>query len=88
MPSLEYDPDKSGTNPKKHGIDFDAAKGIWEDTDLVEISVGAADEPRSLVIGRIGSRHCGPRLSPTGDRIYVFISLGKSRSTEVKFHEG
>lgn len=35
--SFEYDPKKSAANLAKHGIDFEQAKGIWEDENRVTL---------------------------------------------------
>jgi len=34
---FEWDDEKSHNNQVEHGIDFDAAKALWEDTNRVEI---------------------------------------------------
>jgi len=33
---FEFDKNKSESNKKKHGINFDDAKKLWEDFDYVE----------------------------------------------------
>ncbi len=50
---FEFDPKTSDSNKKKHGIDFYEAQALWDDPDLIEISVKTIDEPRFLVIGII-----------------------------------
>ena len=57
MSGFEYDSQKSRVNLEKHGIDCDAAQGLWQDVDLIEISAKTGDEPRALVIGKIGEKH-------------------------------
>ena len=39
--NFEFDPKKSDRNKHKHGIDFIAAQGLWNDFDLLEIPAGA-----------------------------------------------
>ncbi len=34
---FEWDDEKSHNNQVEHGIDFDAAKALWEDANRVEI---------------------------------------------------
>jgi uncharacterized DUF497 family protein len=41
----------------KHGIDIIQAQELWRDPYLIEIPGMTVDEPRYLVIGRIGSKH-------------------------------
>jgi len=57
MTSFEYDPRKSEANRDKHGIDFVEAQLLWQDPDLLEIPAKSTDEPRFVVIGRIGAKH-------------------------------
>ena len=57
MSGFEYDLAKSEANLAKHGIDFDAAQGFWDDPDLIGIPASVADEPRYLVVARLGRKH-------------------------------
>ena len=61
---FEFDPRKSQSNQEKHGIDFVAAQTIWEDPALMEIPALTLDEPRWLVIGRIGRKHWSAVITP------------------------
>jgi uncharacterized DUF497 family protein len=48
---FEYDPQKSQINIQKHGIDFETAKKLWEDENLIRLrSNQELDEPRWLLI--------------------------------------
>ena len=42
--SFEYDDAKSEANRQKHGIDFESAKQLWQDADLIEIPARTEDE--------------------------------------------
>ena len=55
--SFEYDPAKSATNKAKHGINFDEAQVLWKDDRRLEAPAKTDDEPRFLVIGKIGENH-------------------------------
>ena len=59
---FEYDPAKSTTNKAKHGIDFDEAQVLWKDARMLEAPANTDDEPRFLVIGKIGKNHWARRL--------------------------
>jgi hypothetical protein len=61
---FEFDLRKSQSNQEKHGIDFVAAQAIWEDPALLEIPARTLDEPRWLVIGRIGRKHWSAVITP------------------------
>ena len=54
---FEFDPEKSAANETEHGIDFHDARALWDDPWLLEAPARTEDEPRFIVIGRIGERH-------------------------------
>lgn len=84
---FEYDPAKSTANQRKHGIDFTAAQVLWEDSDRVEVPARTGDEPRWLVIGRIGDSYYSAVVTYREDRIRL-ISVRRSRKEEVAIYEG
>lgn len=86
MSDFEYDPEKSNSNLLKHGIDFDSAQMLWQDIDLIEISAKAADEFRSLVIGKIGAKHWSAVITYRNSKIRI-ISVRRSRKNEVDLYE-
>jgi len=83
---FEFDPDKSAANRIKHGIDFDEVQALWDDPDLLEIPARTIDEPRSLVIGKIGGKHWSGVITCRGDAIRI-ISARRSRPEEVALYE-
>lgn len=85
--SFEYDDAKSLTNRSKHGIDFSEAQLLWLDDMLVEIPARTSDEPRFLVIGKIGGKHWSAVVTYRGDRVRI-ISVRRARSEEVEIYEG
>lgn len=84
--SFEFDPTKSNANLKKHGIDFIDAQQIWLDSNLVEIPAKTVDEPRFLVIGKIGTRHWSAIITYRQKTIRL-ISVRRSRQQEVNLYE-
>ena len=84
--SFEFDPDKSAANKIKHGIDFDEIQALWDDPDLLEIPARTLDEPRSLVIGKIGGKHWSGVITYRGDAVRI-ISARRSRLEEVALYE-
>lgn len=84
---FEFDQVKSQANQKKHGIDFVDAQLLWLDDMLLEIPVCTTDEPRFLIIGRIGSKHWSAVVTYRQDRIRI-ISVRRSRKEEVEIYEG
>ena len=86
MFSFEFDERKSRSNLKKHGIDFVEAQLLWLDPDLLEISAKTVDEPRYLMIGRIGDKHWSAVVTRRSENIRI-ISVRRSRVEEVKLYE-
>ncbi len=84
---FEFDPRKSESNKKKHGIDFDEAQALWNDLDLMEIPVKTSDEPRFLVIGKISEKHWSGIITCRSGKIRI-ISVRRSRKEEVGIYEG
>jgi len=83
---FEYDAQKSQDNLRKHGIDFEESKELWEDVDLIEIPARTEDEPRYLVIGKIGQTHWSAVITHRGETIRI-ISVRRSRREEVEIYE-
>ena len=54
--TFEFDPRKSNTNLTKHGINFEDAQALWDDSHRLEIPAKTMDEARFLVIGKIKGR--------------------------------
>jgi uncharacterized DUF497 family protein len=83
---FEFDTKKSDSNKQKHGLDFYAARALWEDPDLIEIPVQTNDEPRYLVIGTIQGKHWSGVITYRSDKVRI-ISVRRSRKEEVKIYE-
>jgi uncharacterized DUF497 family protein len=83
---FEYDPEKSAENKRKHGIDFEEAQALWEDSALVEIPARTSEEPRWLVIGVIGQKHWSAVVTRRDENIRL-ISVRRSRKEEVRIYE-
>ena len=82
-----YDPDKSAANAAKHGIDFEDAQALWRDPRLLEAPARTDDEPRFIVIGRIGDRVWAAVCVRRGDVVRI-ISVRRARKEEVDIYEG
>ncbi len=48
---FEWDPIKNDSDKKKHGIDFESAKSLWNDPDRIEILTLYPVEDRYILIG-------------------------------------
>ena len=83
---FEFDLRKSDKNRDKHGIDFVEAQALWDDPDLVEIPARTTDEPRYLIVGRIGEKHWSGVVAYREERIRI-ISVRRSRRVEIYLFE-
>ena len=83
---FEFDPKKSEANKTKHGIDFIEAQELWNDFDYLEIPAKTADEPRFLVIGKIGEKHWTGIITYRIDNIRI-ISMRRARNEEIELYE-
>jgi uncharacterized protein len=83
---FEFDPKKSDANKTKHGIDFIEAQELWNDIDYLEIPAKTTDEPRFLVIGKIGEKHWAGIITYRNDNIRI-ISLRRARNEEIELYE-
>ena len=83
---FEFDSKKSKNNKQKHGIDFIEAQALWDDPDLIEVPARTDDEPRFLVIGKIGKKHWSGVITHRGENFRI-ISIRRSRTEEVEVYE-
>jgi hypothetical protein len=83
---FEYDAEKSAENDRKHGIDFEEAQALWADPALVEIPARTTDEPRWLLIGKIGGKCWSAVVTWRGENLRL-ISVRRSREEERNIYE-
>lgn len=77
---FEFDPDKSASNKRKHGIDFVQAQALWKNP-TIELRSKNPIEPRSLVIGKIQETFWTAIVTHRGESIRI-ISVRRSRHEE------
>jgi hypothetical protein len=83
---FEFNQKKSRVNQEKHGLDFREAQSLLDDPDLLEIPARTTDEPRFLIIGRIGGRHWSGVITYRSERVRI-ISVRSARAEEVALYE-
>lgn len=83
---FEFDEPKNRTNKARHGIDFIEAQALWEDVDVLKVPAKTEDEPRAIVIGKIGNKHWPAIITWRKDRIRI-ISVRRSRQEEQELYE-
>ena len=84
--NFEFDPKKLDTNKSKHGIDLIESQELWNDLDLLEIPAKTTDEPRFLVIGKIGEKHWTGIITYRNDNIRI-ISVRRAINEEIDLYE-
>lgn len=83
---FEFHDQESRADARKHGIDFVQAQELWDDPDLIEIPAKTVDEPRFLVIGRIGDKHWSAVVAHRSENVRL-ISVRRFRPEEVMLYE-
>lgn len=83
---FEYDPAKNASNKAKHGLDFEEAKALWSDHNLLEVPVLRTSEERFLVIGAIQGKLWTGVITYRGGVVRI-ICVRRSRKNEVEHYE-
>ena len=81
-----FDAEKSAGNLIKHGIDFQQAQEMWNDSDRVEVRALSDTENRWIVTGLIGDKHWTAIITYRADFVRV-ISVRRSRREEIERYE-
>jgi uncharacterized protein len=83
---FEFDHAKSVANFRKHGIDFEEAQALWLDPDALELAARIMDEPRWMVVGRIGDKIWSAVIARRDVHIRL-ISVRRARKSETSLYE-
>ena len=88
---FEYDPAKSAKNLAKHGIDFEAAQRMWDNSKTVTLTAPnpGNDDVRYIVLGMIDGKHWTAIVTYRGEHkdIVRIISVRHSRDYEEDTYE-
>jgi uncharacterized protein len=82
---FEFDPIKSESNLKKHGIDFESGTKLWEDPRRLEIPAKTKEEARFLLIAEHQNEIWSAVYTLRKDRIRI-ISIRKARKNEKEIY--
>ena len=82
---FEFDKSKSEANRKKHGIDFEAARALWEDPNGVAIPARWVEEPRFLLVAKLEEHLWSAIFTARKNRIRI-ISVRRSREDEKEIY--
>lgn len=83
---FEWDPSKSESNEKKHGINFETAKELWKDEKRVEIHAPHPLEDRIILIAKHLDKIWAAIYTVRQDAIRL-ISVRRAREKEVDLYE-
>ena len=83
---FDYDPYKSSTNKIKHGVDFEEAKLVWQDADVVLLASAYSVEICYLAIGHSYNKLWTVIFALRGGTIRI-ISARRSRESEAAYYE-
>ncbi|WP_370641550.1 BrnT family toxin [Tychonema sp. BBK16] len=67
-------------------MDFVEAQQLWSDSNKIELSAKTEDEPRFMLIGKIGGKHWSAIITYRQTKIRL-ISIRRSRTNEVNLYE-
>lgn len=83
---FEFDPDKSKRNKEKHGIDFNEARKLWDDSRSIGFPGKSDDEPRFAMLAELNSKLWVAFYTVREERIRI-ISVRRARKAERKLYE-
>lgn len=83
---FEYEKEKSFSNKKKHGIDFEEAQELWNDPDCIVIPARTTDESRYLLIGGYNRKIWSAIFTIRNKKIRI-ISVRRSRKNEEEIYK-
>ena len=81
-----YDPRKNTANLEKHGIDFEEAQAIWDDSKRIEYDVEYGGERRFAVVGKLLDGHWTAVCTMREENVRI-ISVRRSTVKEVSAYD-
>ena len=83
--TFEFDPEKSGANKAKHGIDFVGAQALWAGRTVMFRVKHPVGDP-CAVLGMIGGKHWTAFITYREESVRL-ISVRRSRNDEKALYE-
>ena len=84
--NFEYDPAKSASNEEKHGINFEEARRLWEDPEMITMRVDRKGEFRKMLIARLAGCCWAAIYTIRPDNIRI-ISVRRATGKEISFYD-
>ena len=82
---FEYDLNKSRINKDKHGIDFERAQLLWNDSEAVNVQAKSDSELRYAFISKLEEKCWVAFYTLRGDVIRL-ISVRRARTNEERIY--
>lgn len=83
---FEWDPAKSASNAAKHGVSFDEAIAIWDDSRWIKLRARLVPEERWIAIGCVGpNKFLTAAITFREERIRI-ISARRSSKKEIDLY--
>ncbi len=83
---VEYDPDKSAVNLRKHGLSLEQAKQLWE-VPAVVIRARTVGEDRFMIIGPLGRKLYSAIFTMRGETVRLISARRSHKKEESIYHE-
>ncbi len=83
---FEYDENKSLINKQKHGLDFEEAQALWNDSEAINIQAKSDTETRYAFISKLHEKYWIAFYTPRGDAIRL-ISVRRAREEEQRIYD-
>jgi len=83
---FEFDPRKSESNKRKHGIDFVEGQALWDDPEHLVLPARTVGEQRCMLIGKIRGRRWSAVFTIRGEKTRM-DSVRRARMEEVEAYE-
>jgi uncharacterized DUF497 family protein len=83
---FQYDPAKSEANKEKHGIDFDEAQALWNDSYGIGFPAKSDDEPRFALLAELNEKLWVAFYTIRNEEIRL-ISVRRARKGERLIYE-
>jgi uncharacterized DUF497 family protein len=81
--TFEYDPKKSEANKAKHGIDFEEAKALWDDPNLLVVDSQHSSENRKLGVAQLSNKFWSAIFTMRGENVRL-ISVRRDVMKKLK----
>ena len=82
----EWDEQKNQVNISKHGIDFETATRLWDDSNRIEIQTLFSEENLIILIGKIDKK-IWAAIFTLRETAYRIISVRRARKKEIYLYE-